>query len=77
MSEVGLRELKNRLAACVREARPGRELHITDRGRVVARLVPPDWASPRRPWDSLYPDLPPLLRRRSAAELLREERGGH
>lgn len=77
MREVGLRELKNGLAACVREVRAGRELRITDRGKVVAKLVPPDWLPvQRRSEDSLYPDLPPLLRWRSAAELLQEERGG-
>jgi prevent-host-death family protein len=41
MKRVGIRELKNRLSACLREVRAGRRLAITDRGEVVAELVPP------------------------------------
>jgi prevent-host-death family protein len=38
---VGLRELKNRLAEYVREVRSGEGVLVTDRGEVVAELVPP------------------------------------
>jgi prevent-host-death family protein len=41
MRTVGLRELKNRLAEYVREVRSGEGVLVTDRGDVVAELVPP------------------------------------
>jgi prevent-host-death family protein len=41
MKSVGLRELKNRLSAYVRELRSGETVLVTDRGEVVAGLVPP------------------------------------
>ena len=41
MKTVGLRELKNRLAEYVREVRSGEGILVTDRGAVVAELVPP------------------------------------
>jgi prevent-host-death family protein len=44
METVGIRELKNRLSAYVRKAEAGDVIIVTDRGRVVAELVPPGWA---------------------------------
>jgi prevent-host-death family protein len=41
MSQSGLREARHHLSALIDEVRKGREVEITDRGRVVARLVPP------------------------------------
>ena len=41
MKTVGLRELKNRLSEYVREVRAGDGVLVTDRGEVVAELVPP------------------------------------
>ena len=41
MPRVGLRQLKNRLSHYVRQVRAGREIQVTDRGEVVAELVPP------------------------------------
>jgi prevent-host-death family protein len=41
MRKSGLREARHHLAALIEEVRKGREVVITDRGRVVARLVPP------------------------------------
>ncbi len=38
---MGLRELKNRLSEYVRDVRAGHSLLVTDRGEVVAELVPP------------------------------------
>jgi antitoxin (DNA-binding transcriptional repressor) of toxin-antitoxin stability system len=38
---AGIRELKNRLSAYVREVENGETVLITDRGRVVAELRPP------------------------------------
>jgi prevent-host-death family protein len=41
MRKVGLREARHHLAALIDEVRKGREVVITERGRAVARLVPP------------------------------------
>ena len=41
MPQVGLRELKNRLSEYVRRVRAGEHVQVTDRGHVVAELVPP------------------------------------
>jgi len=41
MKSVGLRELKNRLSEYIREVRSGEAVLVTDRGNVVAELVPP------------------------------------
>lgn len=41
MKSVGLRELKNRLSEYVRGVRSGETVLVTDRGQVVAELVPP------------------------------------
>lgn len=41
MKSVGIRELKNRLSEYIREVRSGEEVLVTDRGDVVAELVPP------------------------------------
>src|SRR3989442_9892628 len=41
MRQVGLRELKNHLSRYVRQVRAGYDIQITDRGEVVAELLPP------------------------------------
>jgi prevent-host-death family protein len=41
MREVGAFEAKNRLSELLRLAQSGEEIAITNRGRIVARLVPP------------------------------------
>jgi prevent-host-death family protein len=41
MQQVGAFEAKNRLSELLRLAEAGEEIAITNRGRVVARLVPP------------------------------------
>lgn len=41
MRAVGLKVLKNRLSEYVRAAAAGETVLVTDRGRVVAELVPP------------------------------------
>ncbi len=41
MKSVGIRELKNRLSEFVREVRSGEPVLVTDRGEVVAELIPP------------------------------------
>ena len=39
---VGIRELKARLSKYLREVKAGHSITITDRGRPVGRLIPPD-----------------------------------
>jgi prevent-host-death family protein len=41
MKEAGIREARQNLTALIEEVRKGHEVTITDRGRPVARLVPP------------------------------------
>ena len=41
MKEAGIREVRQNLSALIEEVRKGREITITDRGRPVARLMPP------------------------------------
>lgn len=41
MAEVGIKILKNRLSEYVRVATAGETVLVTDRGRVVAELIPP------------------------------------
>ncbi|PYY04099.1 MAG: hypothetical protein DMG69_31265 [Acidobacteria bacterium] len=48
MKSVGLRELKNRLSEYVREVRSGEGVFVTDRGEVVAELIPPGEGSIER-----------------------------
>ena len=48
MKSVGLRELKNRLSEYVREVRSGEGVLVTDRGEVVAELIPPRQGSDER-----------------------------
>lgn len=96
MRTVGLRELKNRLSEYVREVRSGEAVLVTDRGEVVAELVPPGQQREERDIPATlaalarkgqltlgllndavaYPKLRRGLKRRSALELLDEERGG-
>ena len=42
MTSVGIRHLKNHLSRYVRQVEAGGRVRVTDRGRVVAELVPPD-----------------------------------
>jgi prevent-host-death family protein len=41
MGEIGAFEAKNRLSELLRRAESGEEIAITNRGRIVARLMPP------------------------------------
>ena len=52
MPSVGLRELKTRLSEYVSRARSGSGVLVTDRGHVVAALLPPG-AAPARAGDGL------------------------
>jgi len=48
MKRVGLRELKNRLSEYVREVRSGECVLVTDRGEVVAELIPSGQGTDKR-----------------------------
>jgi prevent-host-death family protein len=41
MKKAGIREARQNLTALIEEVRKGHEVTITDRGKPVARLVPP------------------------------------
>jgi len=41
MTEIGAFEAKNRLSELLRRVEVGEEIAITNRGRIVARLMPP------------------------------------
>jgi len=56
MRTVGMKTLKNNLHECVRAAAAGETVVITDRGRVVARIVGPETIPDR------YEDHPALVR---------------
>jgi len=60
METVGIRELKNHLSVYVRRVEAGDIVIVTDRGRVVAELVPPGW---QRPAVDIHPGLLELVRR--------------
>jgi prevent-host-death family protein len=53
-----VREARQNLSALLDEVKKGREVVITERGRPVAKLVPPD-----RPRDGGVPDLAAFRRR--------------
>jgi prevent-host-death family protein len=41
MKKAGIREARQNLSALIAEVQKGHEITITDRGKAVARLVPP------------------------------------
>jgi prevent-host-death family protein len=47
MKAAGIREVRQHLSILLHEVRKGREVLITDRGRPVARIVPPSQESSR------------------------------
>ncbi len=47
MRKAGIREARQYLSDLIDEVQAGREVVITDRGRPVARLLPPDTATTR------------------------------
>ena len=58
MRTAGVREARQNLSALLDEVKKGREVVITERGRPVAKLVPPD-----RPKGKGFPDLAAFRRR--------------
>ena len=57
MRTAGVREARQNLSALLDEVKKGREVVITERGRPVAKLVPPD-----RPRRRGVPNLAPFRR---------------
>ena len=49
MNRAGIREARQNLSSLIAEVARGREITLTDRGRPIARLVPP-LPSPSRPF---------------------------
>ena len=49
MSEVNVKELREQLAQYIAQAEAGDEIVITRRGKVVARLMPPETTPPEFP----------------------------
>ena len=47
MKKAGIRQARQNLSALIDDVKLGREIVITDRGRPVARLVPPTRSSAR------------------------------
>jgi prevent-host-death family protein len=45
MIQVGIAELKARLSEYLARVRDGEEIVVADRGRPIARLIPPVWRS--------------------------------
>lgn len=58
MRTAGVREARQNLSALLDEVKKGREVVITERGRPVAKLVPPD-----RPRGKGIPNLAAIRRR--------------
>jgi prevent-host-death family protein len=78
MKKAGIREARQNLSALLDEVRKGHEITITDRGRPVARLVPPQPATsePFRGRAAFRRKMPKLNVPLSASILSdREERG--
>jgi len=52
MSEVrvGTRELKNKLSEYIRRVKKGQTVIVTERGNVVAQLIPPQQSIEERIW---------------------------
>ena len=52
MSEVrvGTRELKNKLSEYIRRVKKGQTVIVTERGNVVAQLIPPQQTIEERVW---------------------------
>jgi prevent-host-death family protein len=89
MKTVGIRHLQQHASAVIRDVKAGEVVEITERGRVVARLVPPTGSrldaliaaglahGDGRGFEEsmrLYPPLPLLPGEISPSEVLRELR---
>jgi prevent-host-death family protein len=59
MKAVGIRELKNRLSEYLRYVRAGEAVFVTDRGEVIAEILPPGSV---RTGEGIHPGLVELAR---------------
>jgi len=75
MRSAGIREARQNLSALLDEVREGREVVLTDRGRPVARLVPPEHTSQRAVSDHRRFRTSIRLRGRPLSDTVAEERG--
>ncbi|MDA2927673.1 type II toxin-antitoxin system prevent-host-death family antitoxin [Acidobacteria bacterium AH-259-G07] len=87
-STVGVRELKNQLSRYLREVKRGRSITVTERGKVVALLVPandgPDVRAVRElakrgvgSWKGGKPTgaaHPPIIKGKSISQIVLEDR---
>ena len=71
---AGLRQARQALAGLIEQVKKGREIEITDRGRPVARLVPPgvNEAKPFGGRAAVRAEMPRL--RRPASQAVLDER---
>lgn len=88
MSQVGVRELKNRLSGYLKRVQGGEEIVVTERGRSVARIVPVNTSSLKRAlepmlregavrWNGGKPrgaSRRPVIRGRTLADMVKEDR---
>jgi prevent-host-death family protein len=75
MRSAGIREARQNLSALLEEVRKGREVVLTDRGRPVARLVPPEPTSQRAVSDHRQLRASIRLRGRPLSDTVADERG--
>jgi prevent-host-death family protein len=57
MRTVGIKVLKNKLSEYIRAAAAGETVSVTDRGRVVAEIVPPRIAADATPAEQKWAEL--------------------
>ena len=88
MSQVGVRELKDRLSGYLKRVQDGEEIVVTERGRSVARIVPVKTSSLKRVlepmlregtvrWSGGKPrgaSQRPVIRGRTLADMVKEDR---
>ena len=75
MKSAGIREARQNLSALLEEVRNGREVILTDRGRPVARIVPPQRASTRAVSDHRRFRANIRLKGRPLSETVADDRG--
>ena len=88
MSQVGVRELKDRLSGYLKRVQSGEEIVVTERGRSVARIVPVKTSSLQRAFESMLREgavrwgggkprgasRRPVIRGRTLADMVKEDR---
>lgn len=88
MSQVGVRELKNRLSRYLKRVQGGEEIVVTERGRAVARIVPATLSNLKRAIEPLLREgvvrwsggkprgarKRPVIRGRTLSEMVVEDR---